>query len=45
MILMIMTFLDNITLPNTVSWGNLLITVFAAPNLDRKQTLKHSNYL
>jgi hypothetical protein len=21
--------------PNTVSWGNLLITVFAAPNLDR----------
>ena len=21
--------------PNTVSWGNLLVTVFAAPNLDR----------
>ena len=23
--------------PNTVSWGNLLVTVFAAPNLDRIQ--------
>jgi hypothetical protein len=28
--------INDATCPNSVSWGNLFVTVFAAPHLDRK---------
>ncbi len=33
-----LNFNNKITAPNTVSWGNKLVTVFADPNLDRIPT-------